>query len=134
MKAVLGLDWGQKNIGIATADAAGIAITPHPVYVRKNRPEKSEIWTLDKSIEAHLKKFIEDFSCEIVVLGKPQGLQGQDTEGSQGALALKAELETKLKVQVVLINESLTSWELDQRKNEFKGAQKSFFKENKDSF
>jgi len=130
---VLGLDWGKKSVGVATADPQGLTTTPHEVFNRA--PIKGDhFWVLENSDKLFLKSFIQNHECGSIVLGDPVALDGNRTEGSQGAQALKQELEIEFKLPVFLVNESLTSWEVKETKKKLPKSKREYFEKNTDSF
>ncbi len=131
---ILSLDWGQKRIGIATADSQGISVTPQQVLVRKPEPPEDAIWLMTPSESRHLQGFIDDYSIGTLILGNPINVGGTPTSGSAGAEQLKLKLEKQFELPVILINESLTSWEAEQESATWSKSKRKFYSENSDSF
>jgi putative Holliday junction resolvase len=94
---VLGIDWGSKRVGLATANTEAKLVTP------------LESWQHTPDILERLKKYCHQQDIKIVVVGLPRGLEGQETaqtrEVRQFAKLLAASLQVKIKLQ----DETLTS-------------------------
>lgn len=93
----LGIDYGTKRIGIATADdGAGIAF---PKSVIPN----------DNKILDVLEELIKEEEIEKIVIGESKNYRMEDNEIMTDILDLKKILETKLDMDVILHPEFLTS-------------------------
>ena len=92
---VLALDHGTVRIGCALSDPSGTLATPLPVI---EPPEARAVFEL-----------VDEHGVEVVVVGLPVHLSGE--EGSQAALARSfcRELEAMLSVPVETYDERLTS-------------------------
>lgn len=76
---LLGLDIGERRVGVAVSDPAGRVATPLKVLPA---PLSGDV--------APLKRLIEDYEIETVVVGLPLSLDG--SEGPQAA-AVRVEIE-----------------------------------------
>ena len=96
----LGLDLGQKRIGVAVSDAAGTLAMPIEVLDRLgDRPREHRA----------IADLVTEWEAEIVVVGLPYNM-----DGSAGPMARKYTSEAKrlgdtLQVPVVLYDERLTT-------------------------
>jgi putative pre-16S rRNA nuclease len=101
---VLALDHGTARIGCAMSDPSGTLATPLPVI---EPPEPRSVAEL-----------VGEHEVELVVVGLPLHLSGE--EGSQAALARSfgAELEAILAVPVEMYDERLTTRMADASKRE----------------
>lgn len=101
---VLALDHGTARIGCAMSDPSGTLATPLPVI---EPPEPRSVAEL-----------VAEHEVELVVVGLPLHLSGE--EGSQAALArsFAAELEAILGVPVAMYDERLTTRMADASKRE----------------
>lgn len=99
---VLALDHGTARIGCAISDPSGTLATPLPVI---EPPEPRSVAEL-----------VAEHAVEVVVVGLPLQLSGE--EGSQAALARSfcAELEAILDVPVEVYDERLTTRMADASK------------------
>ena len=77
MKRIMGLDVGDKTIGVAVSDPLGI--TSQGVTTIRRKGIKSDI--------EELKSIIEEYSIEKVVIGLPKNMN--NTIGPQGEKVLK---------------------------------------------
>lgn len=96
----LGLDLGERRVGVAVCDSAGTVATPVETLVRSGDPGRDLQAVADQ---------VSEWQAEIVVVGLPISLDG--TEGP-AAVAARAEidrLERLLKVPVVSYDERLTT-------------------------
>lgn len=93
----LGLDVGNKRIGVAVASA--IARLPRALT------------TLDhtETVLNDIKTIVEQESIGTVVVGLPRNLSGEDTEQTKAVRQFAEELGTYLNLPVHLQDEALTS-------------------------
>jgi putative Holliday junction resolvase len=91
MKRILGLDVGDKRIGVAVSDPTGMLVTPLVTVQRKNM----------RSDVARLAALAAEQEAEMVVMGLPLNMDG--TEGEQArkvrSLAKQLAFATKLPIQ-----------------------------------
>ncbi|MDK3159177.1 Holliday junction resolvase RuvX [Kamptonema cortianum] len=102
--SALGLDIGQKRIGVAGCDGTGLIATGLTTLVRTS---------FEQDIAA-LRQLIQERHVEVLVVGLPYTLQG--TLGYQAKRVQKyaARLERALQLPVEYIDERLTSVEAEQ--------------------
>jgi len=103
---VLGLDLGDKTLGIAISDALGMTAQPRETFTFKTNHYKHAI----EYIVAFLKK--ENISS--IVLGLP--LNMDNTEGKRAELSRQfaKKLESAAGVKVILWDERLTTMQADR--------------------
>ncbi len=99
MKRILGLDLGQKTIGVAISDPLGFTAQGLTTIRRHNK---------GKDIE-DLKKICDDYSVETIVIGLPKNMNG--TIGPSGEIAMEfgKVVEEELKIKVEFWEERLTT-------------------------
>lgn len=99
MKRILGLDLGQKTIGVAISDPLGFTAQGLTTIRRNNK---------GKDIE-DLKKICDDYSVETIVIGMPKNMNG--TIGPSGEIAMEFGkiVEEELKIKVEFWDERLTT-------------------------
>lgn len=99
MKRILGLDLGQKTIGVAISDPLGFTAQGLTTIRRNNK---------GKDIE-DLKKICDDYSVETIVIGLPKNMNG--TIGPSGEIAMEfgKVVEEELKIKVEFWDERLTT-------------------------
>lgn len=94
---MLGIDYGQKRVGVAVSDGLGIAA--HPLAV----------------LEAHgdpgprLAELVRHHDVKRVVVGLPRSLDGAERAAAKNARDFAEKLESLLDIEVVMYDERLTS-------------------------
>jgi putative Holliday junction resolvase len=68
---ILGLDIGERRVGVAISDPTGTVVRPLPTLIRGSREEDI----------AAITALVEEHDVELIVVGQPLSLDG--TEGSQ---------------------------------------------------
>ena len=99
----LGLDYGEKRIGVAVSDDDGNLAFPKSVEVGS--------WKL---VVENLKKIIKEEKIGAIVLGLPLGFSMQETESTKKAQEFGKFLKKELSVEVFFQNEVLTSKEVEK--------------------
>jgi putative Holliday junction resolvase len=105
----LGLDVGDKRIGVAIADPLGIAA--HPLVTIERNKGKDETFK-------NITEIIRNRSVAVVVIGYPIELSGNIGSQAQKVEKFKNELERELKkvfssLEIVLWDERFTSTQAD---------------------
>ena len=98
----IGLDLGSRTLGVSLSDPSGI-IASSLTIIRHN--EEYERLVND------VKKIVDEYKVEKIVLGLPKNMNG--TIGLKGELSYKFKemLEEKLKLEVILEDERLSTVE-----------------------
>ena len=101
----LGIDLGNRTVGMAISDAMGIIASPIGT-------ERISEQNLDEALIA-VKKIIEERGVEAIALGFPKNMNG--TVGPQGeyCLRFKEILEKETGLVVTMIDERLTTRQAD---------------------
>ena len=104
---IMGLDFGDKTVGVAISDE--LLITAQPVTVVER--EKSN--KLRKTYQK-LEALIEEYEVKKIVIGKPLNMNG--TEGARVELTreFSAELSTRTGLDIIEVDERLTTVEADR--------------------
>jgi putative Holliday junction resolvase len=98
---IIGLDLGSKTCGVAISDSLGIVATP--VDTLRFRPnDLNHALTLVKAI-------IAEKEASKVVLGLPKNMDGSIGFQGEYCLTFQTMLQNELGIEVVLIDERLTS-------------------------
>lgn len=106
----LGVDYGQRRIGLALSDATGLLARAWKTVARTGNP--SQVATaLAQEVESLVR---EDDGLSVVVVGLPRRLSGEATELTDTVLALVDRLRMATAVPIVLQDERLSSHEADQ--------------------
>ena len=96
----MAIDWGERRIGLAISDAAGIIASPAGVIVRRagKRPPVAELVRQSEALEARG-----------VVMGLPLDGNGNDTPRSMECRRVAAELARRTSLPVALVDERYTT-------------------------
>lgn len=103
----LGVDLGERRIGVAVSDSSGLISTPYTVLVRTNDR---------RADRAELARIVEETGAEIVVVGLPLSLSGHEGPAASAAAEEIAALRSLLEVPVVAFDERLTTVEAARRR------------------
>ena len=99
MNRVLGIDYGERRIGLALSDPMGIIAKPFKVIDRKNTTNYiSEI----------IKTYKEN-NVNIIVVGLPLTLRGKESKQTEVVQKFIKELTQLGKIPVVPVDERLSS-------------------------
>lgn len=115
---LLGLDIGEKRIGVARANT--IAKLPEPLKTLAN----------DADFIRNLKNLIDEYKANQLIIGLPRGLDGQDTKQTKYVLDFVDELKLQIKLEISLQDEALTSV---KAKEYLSSSKKSYQKSDIDS-
>jgi putative holliday junction resolvase len=96
----LAIDWGERRIGLAISDPAGIIASPAGVIVR--RPGK-------RPPIAELVRRVETLEVRGVVMGLPLDGEGNETPRSLECRRVAAELARRTALPVALLDERYTT-------------------------
>ncbi len=100
MGRVLGLDLGERRIGLAWSDENRIVVVGGMVLTRKDPASDIEV----------IRKKIEELNVTVVVLGKPLHMSGESGEKATEAEEFKRSLEEgEGDLEIVLWDERLTT-------------------------
>jgi putative Holliday junction resolvase len=97
---ILGIDFGERRIGLALSDPTGTIAQPLDAIVRR-RGKRAPVQALLERIEAN--------DVREIVVGLPLSLTGDDTEWTREVRAFAAKLATRSDRPVHLVDERLTS-------------------------
>lgn len=93
---VLGIDYGEKRIGLAISDELGMLARELKIVS-------------PKEFFKELAKLVAEFEVEVVVLGWPLNMSGEQTDKTREVAAFKLEVERIAGVPVILIDERWSS-------------------------
>ena len=99
MKRILGLDLGQKTIGVAISDPLGFTAQGLTTIRRINKENDIE----------DLRKICDDYKVETIVLGLPKNMNGTIGPSGELAMAFGKLIEEELKIEVKFWDERLTT-------------------------
>ncbi len=101
---ILAIDYGRKRIGLALSDELGLTAQPLATIVRTNR----------RNDLRRLREICRQYEVGRIVVGHPLHMTGEAGEMAEEAKRFAARLEKDLRIEVVLVDERLTSWEAGQ--------------------
>lgn len=102
----LGLDLGEKRIGVALSDSDGRLATPYEVVLRTGDRGRDH---------ARLAALVVETEADLVVIGLPLSLDGTVGVAASRAEHEAAELRRVLGVEVVTWDERLSTVEAERR-------------------
>ncbi len=95
---ILGLDHGERRIGVAVSDATGTIATPHSVIDRRVA-----------DVTVALRSLITEFAVERVVVGLPLLLSGEEGQAARSARAFADQVAGETGLPVLLQDERYTT-------------------------
>ena len=102
---VLGLDLGNRTLGMAISDFLGVLANPIGTF-------RFEDQDLDSALE-ETKKVIKENQVDKIVLGFPKNMNGTIGPQAEYCLKFKKMLEEETSLEVIMIDERLTSKQAD---------------------
>ena len=96
---ILGLDIGQKTIGLAISDPLGLTAQGLTTIRRKNKQSDIE----------ELKKVCKEYEVETLVIGLPKNMNGTIGEAGEKALEFSELLKEKTGLPIEMWDERLTT-------------------------
>lgn len=103
LKNYLGIDWGEKRIGLAFADEIGIAL-PLPAAVAPSKKARMQ----------HIEAMIRDKQVDALVVGYPLNMDGSVGFKAREVDAFIEALEKRFRLTVYRIDERLSSHSVEQ--------------------
>ena len=101
MNKIIGLDLGSRTCGIAMSDTLGMIAHGVETYRFKENHYKNAAY--------YIKKMVEENDVKTIVLGLPKHMNGELGERAQVSISFKELLEKIMDVDVVLVDERLTT-------------------------
>ncbi len=101
---VLGLDVGERRIGMAVSDETGTLARPYGVYHREG----------GEADVASLAKLAQTLGVETLVVGLPLNMDGSAGEQADKAEALGRAVARKADLPIELVDERLTTEEAER--------------------
>ena len=111
---ILGLDYGEKRIGLAISDEMGITAQGIPTLTRKG---------LEKDLAA-LEKVIRQFGVEKIVIGYPLRLNGTEGIQCEKVSRFAGILEKRFTIPISKWDETLTTRQAEEILAEVKVSRK----------
>jgi putative Holliday junction resolvase len=101
---ILGLDYGEKRIGVAICDELGLTAQGLPTILRKNKKHDWEI----------LGGLVDNYKVEKIVIGYPVRLDGSEGIQCEKVNRFKALLEKTFSFPVIKWPETLSTKEAEE--------------------
>jgi putative holliday junction resolvase len=104
----LGLDLGERRIGVAVSDSKGVLAVPLCVIDRNSA---------DRSGHAEVSRLVDELGVGVVVVGLPVGLDGRVGPAARAAITESEALSDELRsagVEVVTHDERFTTVEANK--------------------
>ena len=100
----MGIDYGDKRIGVALSDLLCIISSPYEVFINKGE---------DESLK-HLDKIIKENDVDEIAMGLPLNMDGSEGERARLHRAFGQKLSDFSGVTVHFVDERLTSAEAEE--------------------
>jgi putative holliday junction resolvase len=105
----LGVDYGQRRIGLALSDASGLLARPWKTIPRVGNPSQ-----VAQAIAGELSALErDDEAVGVIVVGHPRRLNGEPNDQTAGVEAVAGHLRRLVTIPLVLQDERLTSREAE---------------------
>ena len=105
---ILGLDYGSKTVGVAVSDP--LLLTAQGVEIVRRESENK----LRKTY-ARIEEIIKEYGdVEKIVIGYPKNMNDTEGERCEKVLGVKADLERRTGLEVILWDERLTTVAADK--------------------
>ena len=98
---ILGIDPGERRVGLAVSDPLAITAQGLDTFDAKNGVDLID----------HVRDLVERYGVEEIVVGNPLGLSGKEGKPSERASDLARRLRENLAVRVTMWDERLSSRE-----------------------
>ncbi|MBW4444056.1 MAG: Holliday junction resolvase RuvX [Plectolyngbya sp. WJT66-NPBG17] len=102
--AALGLDVGQKRIGVAGCDGTGLIATGLTTITRKSYPQTIE----------DLRQIVCDRGVEILIIGMPYSMDGSLGTQARHIQKFSETISKALSLPIEYVDERLTSYQAEQ--------------------
>jgi putative holliday junction resolvase len=98
-RRILGLDMGEKRIGLAVSDPLGITAQGLGVWTRRSRQDDLD----------HILAIAREYEVKQLVVGLPRHMDGRPGDAAVAILKFARELGETLKAEVIPWDERLTT-------------------------
>lgn len=104
---VIGLDYGTKTVGVAISDETKLIAQPLVTIERKQANKLRQTY-------AAIERIIAEQNVELIVLGYPKNMNNTEGERVEATKEFKEALERRTGLEVVLVDERLTTVEANR--------------------
>jgi putative Holliday junction resolvase len=110
---VVGVDVGERRIGLAISDASRTLARPLTTLTRKSGAAEDAL--LDQLVREIARLAAEDDGVDTIVVGVPARLDGTPSEGTARVVAFIERLRRRTAIPIVVEDERLSSREAESR-------------------
>jgi len=103
----LGIDFGLKRVGLSVSDRTGTLVSPYKTIERSTR---------DKLFD-ELTEIIQKEAVEVIIVGLPISLDGEDTLTTRQARNFAESLGRRTDIPIHMMDERLTSAQAEEELN-----------------
>ena len=100
----LGIDWGEKRIGLSFGDALGLAV-----------PISAAVEATEDARFEHIQSVIADREIKRLVVGMPYNMNGSTGFKAKEVLVFIEKLKTRFDLPISTVDERLTSHQIEQQ-------------------
>ena len=100
---IIGIDLGEKNIGIALSDQTGVIAQGKEVVRR----------TSDKQVIARIREILDEFKVKEIIVGLPINMDGTIGERAEDSIKFVQMLKKQINLPVKLWDERLSTKEVE---------------------
>lgn len=104
---IMGLDYGDKTVGVAISDEMGLTAQPFETIYR-------ERWNKLRQTCKRLEEIIIEKKVERIVVGKPLNMNGTEGERLERTREFIGMIERRTGLEVIELDERLTTMEADR--------------------
>ena len=104
---VMGLDYGDKTVGVAISDE--LLVTAQPIETI----ERERVNKLRKTYQ-RIEALISEYSVEKIVIGRPLNMNGTEGERVETTRAFADELSRRTGLEIIEVDERLTTVEANR--------------------
>ena len=104
---ILGLDYGQKTVGVAVSDEGAIIAQPLETIERKHENKLRQTY-------ARIEAIVEEYEVGLIVVGLPKMMNNTEGERVELTKEFAGNLERRSGIRIVFEDERLTSVEANR--------------------
>ncbi len=104
MGKILGLDFGEKKIGVAISDEIGMLARPLLTINQKTKGQKNQ-----RTIYNEIKKICKENQVQEIVVGLPKTLKGELGHQAEKVLQFTDKIKKEINIPILFEDERLTS-------------------------
>ena len=99
---LLGLDYGEKYVGVAVSDPSGILASPLESVYRKEENKLRKTY-------ARIEEIVREYGVEKIIVGLPKNMNNTEGDSAAHCREFTANVERRTGLPVVLWDERLSS-------------------------